>query len=53
MPRIVFISRYDASLVPSPERYFKLVFEILKVRKAVAVLFIFFFYFYLSSVQLG
>lgn len=43
MLRIVFISRYDASLVPSPERYFKLVFDILKVRKAVAVLFIFFF----------
>lgn len=42
MLRIVFISRYDASLVPSPERYFKLVFDILKVRKAVAVLFIIF-----------
>lgn len=42
MLRIVFISKYDASLFPSPERYFKLVFGILKVRKAVAVLFRFF-----------
>lgn len=44
MLRIIFISRYDSSLVPSPEKYFKLVFGILKVTKAVAVLFGFFFF---------
>lgn len=40
MLRIVSISKYDALLVSSPERYLKLVFDIFKVRKTVAVPFL-------------
>lgn len=38
MLRNVSISKCDASLVCSPESYLKLVFDTLKVRKAIAVL---------------
>lgn len=40
MLRTVSISKHDASLVFSAERYLKLVFDIFKVRKAIAVLFL-------------
>lgn len=48
MLRNVSISKCDASLVCSPESYLKLVFDTLKVRKAIVVLLGLVFFFFSS-----